>query len=199
MGNENNHYLWGFNLLNSKRKMETSTLSPDLFRKAEERDVERIWQIIGQAKAQMQRLGSRQWDESYPAIGDIRQDIREGNGYVICREGRVVAYGVISFDGEPAYEEIEGEWPDDLPYVIVHRLAVADEAKRQGVAKQFMLQAEEVSRKRGVYRFRVDTKYDNAYMLRLIEALGFDYCGEVYYRNHSARRAFEKRLPQSDL
>ena len=66
--------------------------------------------------------------------------------------------------------------------------------KRQGMAKQFMLQAEEVSRKKGVYNFRVDTKYDNAYMLRLIDTLGFKYCGEVYYRNNSARKAFEKTI-----
>ena len=173
--------------------MATSNIS-DTFRKAEETDIERIWQIIGQAKAQMQRLGSQQWDESYPAIEHIRQDIQDGNGYVICREDRVVAYGVISFDGEPVYKEIEGKWSNDLPYVIVHRLAIADEMKRQGMAKQFMLQAEEVSRKKGVYNFRVDTKYDNTYMLRLIDTLGFRYCGEVYYRNNSARKAFEKTI-----
>ena len=173
--------------------MATSNIS-DTFRKAEKTDIERIWQIIGQAKAQMQRLGSQQWDESYPAIEHIHQDIQDGNGYVICREDRVVAYGVISFDGEPVYKEIEGKWSNDLPYVIVHRLAIADEMKRQGMAKQFMLQAEEVSRKKGVYNFRVDTKYDNTYMLRLIDTLGFRYCGEVYYRNNSARKAFEKTI-----
>lgn len=168
--------------------------NPDIFRKAEETDTERIWQIIEQAKAQMRRLGSQQWDENYPSIENIRQDIRDGNGYVICRENRVVAYGVVSFDGEPVYEQIKDKWSNDLPYLIVHRLAVADEMKRQGMAKQFMLQAEEVSRRKGIYNFRVDTKYDNAYMLRLIDSLDFNYCGEVYYRNNSARKAFEKTL-----
>lgn len=42
--------------------MATSNIS-DTFRKAEKTDIERIWQIIGQAK-QMQRLGSQQWDEA---------------------------------------------------------------------------------------------------------------------------------------
>lgn len=166
----------------------------DLFRKAVETDLERIWQIIGQAKAQMNRLGSRQWDENYPAIEHIRQDIQDGNGYVISREGLVIAYGVISFDGEPVYKDIEGKWSNDLPYAIVHRLAVADEAKRQGIAKQFMLHAEEESRRKGVYNFRVDTKYDNAYMLHLIDTLGFHYCGEVYYRGNNARKAFDKTI-----
>ena len=47
--------------------MAISSIPSDIFRKAEETDIERIWQIIGQAKAQMQRLGSQQWDENYPA------------------------------------------------------------------------------------------------------------------------------------
>lgn len=62
-----------------------------------------------------------------------------------------------------------------------------------------MLQAEEVSRRKGVYNFRVDTKYDNAYMLHLIDTLGFRYCGEVYYRNNSARKAFEKTIRPHSL
>lgn len=166
----------------------------DIFRKAEETDLESIWRIIGQAKAQMKRLGSRQWDENYPSRQHICQDIQDENGYVICREERVIAYGVVSFDGEPAYKEIEGQWSNDLPYVIVHRLAVADEMKRQGIAGNFLLQAEELSRRKGIYSFRVDTKYDNAYMLRLLETLGFSYCGEVRYRNDSVRKAFEKTI-----
>lgn len=36
--------------------MAISSIPSDIFRKAEETDIERIWQIIGQAKAQMQRL-----------------------------------------------------------------------------------------------------------------------------------------------
>lgn len=111
-----------------------------LFRKAEEADIARIWEIIGQAKAQMRRLNSHQWDENYPALENIAKDIQSGNGYVFCnKENIAVTYGVISFDGEPAYKEIDGKWINDLPYMVVHRLAVADEMKHQGLAKRFML------------------------------------------------------------
>lgn len=172
-----------------------------LFRKAEETDIERIWEIIGQAKAQMRRLNSQQWDENYPLLEDIAQDIESGNGYVFCdRNNRVVTYGVISFDGEPAYNDIKGKWSNNLPYMIVHRLAVADEMKRQGMARRFMLQAEDVSREKGIYEFRVDTNYDNQYMLQLIDSLGFNYCGEVSYREDKIRKAFEKSLrPHSSV
>lgn len=165
------------------------------FRKAEEKDTERIWEIIKQAKAQMKRLGSCQWDENYPAIEHIRQDISQEEGYVICIDNIAIAYGVISFNGEPVYEQIKEKWANDLPYVIVHRLAVADEMKHQGIAKKFMLHAEELSRSKGIQHFRVDTKYDNRYMLRLIDSLAFIYRGNVFYRGYTEERmAFEKCL-----
>ena len=173
--------------------MKTCTSIPEmLFRKAEDIDVERIWEIILQAKALMKRLNTHQWDDSYPTVETIRGDIEKQAGYVLCKDSRILAYGVVSFDPEPTYDTIEGEWTNDLPYLIVHRLAVADEAKGQGIARQFILQAEEVSRQKGIYNFRVDTKFDNEYMLRLIDSLGFRYSGEVYYRGNQARKAFEK-------
>lgn len=177
--------------------IETSDL---LFRKAEDTDIERIWEIIGQAKEQMRRLNSHQWDENYPTLENITQDIKTGNGYVFCKDDLVITYGVISFDGEPAYDQIEGKWSNNLPYMIVHRLAVADEMKRQGMAKRFMLQAEEVSREKGIFESRIDTNYDNLYMLRLIDSLGFNYCGEVFYRGDKVRKAFEKSIrPHSSV
>lgn len=175
--------------------MENRTSDPILtFRLAEETEIERIWEIILQAKAQMRRLNSKQWDDNYPAIETIQQDIRDRNGYVLLADNRIIAYGVVSFDGEPAYKEIDGKWSNELPYMIVHRLAVAEEAKRQGIAKRFMLEAENVSRQKGIYNFRVDTNFDNAYMLHLIDTLGFKYSGLVYYRGTNERRAFEKSI-----
>lgn len=171
------------------------------FRKAGLSDLERIWEIIGQAKAQMRRLNSKQWDENYPAIETIRQDILWGNGFVCCMENKVVAYGALSFDGEPVYKEINGSWSNPLPYLLVHRLAVADEMKHRGLAKYFMEQAEKVSMGKGIYNFRIDTNYDNQYMLRLIASMGFRYSGEVVYRENNTRKAFEKRIlpPSSPL
>ena len=76
--------------------------------------------------------------------------------------------------------------------MVVHRLAVADEMKHQGLAKRFMLQAEEVSRNKGIYAFRIDTNFDNQYMLRLIDSLGFSYSGEVSYRGEINAKRLKK-------
>ena len=158
---------------------------------AAQEDAERIWEIILQAKEQMRLRGTLQWQDGYPAFENITQDIESGYGYVLSSDNVVVAYGAVVFDGEPAYDSIVGEWLTNQPYVVVHRLAVADEMKKQGIATLFMQKTEELSREKGVCSFKVDTNFDNLYMQRIMLKLGFVYCGEVEYRS-GKRMAYEK-------
>lgn len=108
-------------------------------------------------------------------------------------QGNVVAYGAVVFDGEPAYDAIEGAWLTDGDYVVLHRMAVADGEKGRGVATEFMRRVEAMACGRGTGSMRVDTNFDNRYMLRMLGRLGFVYCGKVRYRS-SERLAFEKTL-----
>lgn len=164
-----------------------------IFRPAGMADMGRIMEIIGQAKAQMKREGRDQWDENYPAERDISGDILSSSGYVLVSGELPVAYGAAVFSGEPAYSAIRGKWLSDLDYVVLHRLAVADEEKGRGVATVFMRKVEELAACRGIRSFKVDTRYDNIPMLKVFTRLGFSYCGEVRY-GHGARMAFEKLI-----
>lgn len=169
-----------------------------IFRQAQSCEADRIMQIIRQAQARMYAAGSRQWQDGYPAPGHISADIGRSRGYVLCNpevkgpQG-VVAYGAVVFDGEPAYEALDGKWLTDGPYVLVHRIAVADEEKGRGVGTEFLRQVEALALERGVGAFRIDTNFDNEPMLRLLERAGFTYCGKVVYRS-GERVAFEKQL-----
>ena len=108
-------------------------------------------------------------------------------------QGNVIAYGAVVFDGEPAYDAIEGAWLTDGEYVVLHRMAVADGEKARGVATEFMRRVEAMAHGRGTGSMRVDTNFDNRYMLRMLGRLGFVYCGKVRYRS-GERLAFEKPL-----
>lgn len=169
-----------------------------IFRQALPHEAPLAMQIIRQAQARMRAAGSSQWQDGYPALEHISADIGRGNGYVLCRPGArecrtIIAYGAAVFDGEPAYEALEGEWLTDGPYVVVHRIAVADGECGKGVAAEFLRRVEEMARERGVGAFRIDTNHDNRPMLRLLERMGFTPCGKVVYRS-GERLAFEKRL-----
>ncbi|MCL2650679.1 MAG: GNAT family N-acetyltransferase [Candidatus Azobacteroides sp.] len=164
-----------------------------IFRKAVPADIERIWQIILQAKERMRLRGALQWQDGYPAIENITGDIEKGYGYVLCYDNCVIAYAAVVFDGEQAYNSIAGNWLSDQPYVVVHRLAIAEEMTQHGIASLFMGKVEELSRRNGVFSFRVDTNFDNQYMLKILKKSGFTYCGEVFY-DSGARMAYEKIL-----
>ena len=145
-----------------------------IFRQAQSCETDRIMQIIRQAQARMHAAGSRQWQDGYPAPGHISADIGRNRGYVLCKPGvegplSVIAYGAVVFDGEPAYDAIDGQWLTDEPYVLVHRIAVADGERGRGVAAEFLHRVETLAQERGVKAFRIDTNFDNQTMLRLLE------------------------------
>ncbi|MDE7069096.1 MAG: GNAT family N-acetyltransferase [Alistipes sp.] len=175
--------------------MTARNLSALLFRPAAPNDLHRIGSIIRDARERMRLRGSRQWQNGYPAAEDIGRDIARERGYVLCTpEGRIVAYGAVAFDGEAAYADIRGSWLDEEPYAVLHRLAVAGEALRQGVAAEFLRRSIRLTRGRGLRSFRADTNFDNAAMLRLFAALGFVRCGEIRYAD-GPRIAFQLRIP----
>ena len=165
-----------------------------IFRKACMADADAIMEIIDYARHRMWQEGKHQWDETYPLRTHIEADMQQGNAYVMCRAGRVVAYGAVAFGEEPAYRRLlDGEWKSDLSYVVLHRLAVAGTERRQGVGEAFMREVERLMQMHGVHSFRVDTNYDNGAMLHLFRKLHFDYCGTVGY-DRGTRMAYEKLI-----
>lgn len=164
-----------------------------VFRLATLEDLPQIMPIMEAAVARMLREGKQQWDETYPALPHIMDDVMAGQGYVLEECGKVMAYGAVVYTGEPAYDDLEGEWLSDGQYVVVHRIAVAQECQGSGVATIFFEAVERQAADRGIGSFRIDTNFDNFPMLHLMEKCGFEYCGEVRY-GRGSRRAFEKLI-----
>ena len=164
-----------------------------LFRPAVNEDIPVVTSILRMAADRMLAEGKKQWTESYPGESDVRTDIGNNVGYVVELDGKVVAYGAVVLDGEPAYSSIEGKWLSDQKYVVVHRLAVIGSSECRGLASYFMHEVEKLAVALGIKSFRVDTNFDNERMLKCLEKNGFTYCGEVFYERGS-RKAFEKLI-----
>ena len=47
---------------------------------------------------------------------------------------------------------------------------------------------------KNIYSIKVDTNHDNGPMKRIVEALGYHFCGKVYYGTGTPKFAFEKVL-----
>ncbi len=167
-----------------------------VLRKAERAELPAIWEIIQHAIEQRRRDGSRQWQDGYPNPGTLENDFNQGMAYVVEEKGDLLLYAAVIFEPEPAYAAIEGRWLTDGPYLVLHRVATSSKAAGKGIGTVFFRMAEDLCQERGVPSIKVDTNFDNKPMLRILEKLGYTYCGEVYFRG-SARRAYEKVLMRS--
>lgn len=165
------------------------------FRKAVESDIDRIMDIIRQAQAYFKKEGIDQWQNNYPNDEVIRDDIENGYGYVLLKEGEIVGTVAVSFDGEKTYNKIYGgKWLSNLPYAVIHRLAIDSNFKGQGLASVIIKNIEKMCLNRDIHSIRIDTHEDNKSMQRLIEKNGFQYCGIIYLEDNSERLAFEKLI-----
>lgn len=162
-----------------------------ILRKAERKELPAIWAIIQFAIEQRRLDGSQQWQDGYPNMATLEDDLANGFAYVVEADGVILLYAAIIFEPEPAYDAIEGKWLTNGPYMVMHRIAASPQAKGKGIATAFFAMAEDLCRTRGVPSIKVDTNFDNGPMLRIMDKLGYTYCGEVYFRG-KARKAYEK-------
>lgn len=164
-----------------------------ILRAASHNDLPEIWNIIQFAIAQRKADGSDQWQNGYPNLQSIENDITNQHAFVMEENGTLLLYAAIIFGIDEAYNEIDGAWLNDEAYVVLHRVAIAEKAKGRGIAMHFFKKVETMSRSMNVFNIRVDTNFDNIPMLKLIDRLHYNYCGEVEMSG-GTRKAFQKIL-----
>ena len=161
-------------------------------RKSTPEDLPRIMEIYARARRFMAEHGNPdQWGPTcWPPEALIRKDIAEGNSYVCINDtGNVI--GTFFFthgaDIEPTYREItKGEWLDDSPYGVVHR--IASDGSEKGVGAFCINWAYGQCG-----HLRIDTHNDNTVMQNLVRKLGFVHCGTIHVEEDNAPRlAYEK-------
>lgn len=163
------------------------------FRKARIDDESEIWDILQKGIIRRKNDGSNQWQDGYPNPQIIRNDIEKEAGYVLTEGENIIGYFTMLINDEPAYAEIKGKWLSNDDYVVIHRVAISEKYLRKGLAKEIFNFAESFAVDNNIFSIKVDTNFDNIAMLKLLENMGYIYCGEVLYRG-SPRKAFEKAI-----
>lgn len=163
------------------------------FRLATSADANAIWEILQDAIARRKADGSRQWQDGYPNPDVVKTDIENYYGYVLTDGESIAGYCALMINNEPAYAEIDGKWLTDADFVVYHRVAISEKYMGKGVAKKMLGYIEDFARNNNIKSIKVDTNFDNAGMLSLLDKFGYVYCGEVFFRG-AARKAFEKMV-----
>lgn len=168
--------------------MERFILQP-----ADRKEAEKAMALIDEAKEFLKSQGIDQWQTGYPDMETIIGDLAHGRGYFIGEGSSAAAYLCIDFAGEASYETLQGSWKSDLPYAVVHRMAISGAYRGHGIASIAFQLIEELCIQKGIYSVRVDTDEKNAIMRHVLEKNGFDYCGTIWFDN-SVKYAYEKCL-----
>lgn len=161
------------------------------FRKANTTDIPVIWEIIQQSIERRRKDGSNQWQNGYPNLQTVENDVSKEFGYVITVDNEVAVFVALIFNDEPAYSSIEGAWLTTGEFLVIHRIAVSEKFAGQGLVKQLFDYIEDFVRSQNVQSIKVDTNFDNIAMLKILESKGYSYCGEVVLAG-GVRKAFEK-------
>ena len=164
-----------------------------VLRLAKIEEVATIWEILQDAIAQRKNDGSDQWQNGYPNEQTVKDDIQNGNGYVMINDNEIVAYAAIVFGIEQSYIDIKGKWLSNNDCVVVHRVATQESLKGKGIATQLFLLIEDFCNQKNIFSIKVDTNFDNLPMLRILEKLSYSFCGDIFFSGAS-RLAFEKVL-----
>lgn len=148
-------------------------------------DIDRIMDVLAEGRTAIATLGIDQWQGDYLKRTQIELDVARGVSYVVEQGGQIAGTAVIDTGGEPTYDYIDGAWLTNstsrIPtYAVVHRIAVADGYRRQGIASYLLAQAKLQTTKSGLQSLRIDTHPGNLPMRRFIESRGFTYCGVIY-------------------
>ncbi len=157
-------------------------------RKAILTDLGRCLEIYKEAREYMRKNGNPdQWGTEYPYEHLIVEDIEIGRLYVVEQNGSVEGVFLMESGPDETYMEIEGEWLNNEPYYVIHRIASSGKVK--GVVKaavDFAL--------KNTQNVRIDTHEKNSTMQNVLTKIGFIHCGTIYvfapWEGRSPRMAY---------
>ena len=176
-------------------------------RKAKVEDIDSIMAIYERARRFMAQTGNpNQWGNEKPYREWIEHDIEVGKSYVcvkkisdevleknITEENEMIA-AVFYFakEEDPTYGIIyEGQWLNEKPYGVIHRIASAGIVK--GAGEYCLRWALGVCG-----NLRIDTHKDNIVMQTLLKKIGFQECGIIHLADGAPRLAYQYEKKGAD-
>ncbi|WP_343252593.1 GNAT family N-acetyltransferase [Ligaoa zhengdingensis] len=167
-------------------------------RLAKRSDLPRVLEICAATVAIMCEEGLHQWGDDYPLEADFVRDIERRELYVQEQGGAVLGFVCINRDQSPEYRLVD--WKTGDGCLVLHRMAVAPEARRQGIGRRMIAFAEQMAFQQGVCFLRTDTHSQNCRMNALFAACGLERAGVVRFPNRDEDfYCYEKRISSGEL
>jgi ribosomal protein S18 acetylase RimI-like enzyme len=150
------------------------------FRKAEEKDINLIFDFVKLAIADLDSDDIPQWDEIYPSKNEFINNFKRDELYVGLLDEKPVITFALSKEDE-GYESGNWKYSDDS-FIVIHRLIVNPKYKNQGIATKALLESFKIAREKGYKSMRLDVFTKNPKPQHLYRKMGFKDVGFVDYR-----------------
>lgn len=159
------------------------------FRLAKIEDLDEILSIYASARRFMSEVGNPdQWGKVNPPRQCTIEDIISNKLYVASEDNSILAVFFFDVAEDPTYATIyNGNWLNNKPYGVIHRIAVSDSARGRGIAGACFDYA---FAKCG--NLKIDTHKDNVPMQKALAKQGFVKCGIIYLAHGDERIAYQK-------
>jgi ribosomal protein S18 acetylase RimI-like enzyme len=142
--------------------------------------IQAAYDILDACRNHMNLHGIPQWNEHYPKILNVQNDIQKQEGFGYFSDDKLVGIIVLNDFQDAEYLEIEWRFPNEKVGVI-HRLAVHPDFQGKGIAGQLMRFAEKQFSKQGYRSIRLDAFTKNPSALAMYDKMGYERRGQVYF------------------
>jgi ribosomal protein S18 acetylase RimI-like enzyme len=166
-----------------------------MIRKASLEDLNEIKELTEACAEALQQQNIFQWNEQYPSLGKLENDIQREELFVYEIENRIIAIMVLTPKMDAVYGDIKWLTETDNN-LYIHRLATHPNFWRKGYARKMMDFAEDFAKNRNFTSIRLDTFSKNLRNQKFYEARDYLRLGDVYFphKNKEPFHCYEKQI-----
>jgi len=146
------------------------------------RDLDEIIALTRACGRHMRDNGIDQWDEDYPDIDSIKNDLKTETLFTYSENDKILGIVVLNENQDEEYAEIKWSTSSGQRNIVVHRLAVLPEHQGRGIARKLMDFVEQYSKDQRYDAIRLDTFSQNPRNQQFYENRGYDKLGSVYLK-----------------
>jgi len=128
----------------------------------------------------MRENGIDQWDENYPDLARLKNDILTETLFAYRDNDEVVGIIVLNETQDAEYEDVNWSTSELDKNIVVHRLAVHPSCQGKGIARKLMDFAESWARNNDYDAIRLDTFSQNPRNQRFYSNRGYTDLGPVF-------------------
>ncbi|MCR8849000.1 GNAT family N-acetyltransferase [Rossellomorea sp. SC111] len=164
-------------------------------RQATKEQIDTIMDVYIRCKHDLDGKGLLQWNDNYPSSAYFKEEMDNGNLYVLMVDGEVAGSATLNEWQSPEWSEIPWEHRNEW---VIHALFLDPLQQGKGLGTTFMKKCEELAGEKGYESIRLDAYSRNTGANSLYEKLGYEYRGSVYFTSkpegHQEYRCYEKAV-----